>query len=222
MRHPGPHRACQQEYINDTWLSTPLSESCSSPRQASHVLQPLKILVYQLWWSLLLRGIFILFFATLAFVWPGITLAVLMIFFGVFVMIDGLLNTGVSVVKRKEHKLWWLMLLGGLAGIVIGILALIGLVAGGMAIFYLIAAWLVITGVIRIITATGAREEGANRLRLTLGTVSVCFGAAIFIMSMSIPTLLTTFWIIALFALIVGVFLIVDAFRERKRIRETS
>ena len=112
--------------------------------------------------------------------------------------------------------------MGGLAGIVIGILALIGLVTGGLAVFYLIAAWLVVTGIIRIITATRAREEGANRLRLTLGIVSVCFGAAIFIMSVSIPALLTTFWIIALFALIVGVFLLADAFRERKRIREAG
>ena len=145
-----------------------------------------------------------------------------MIFFGAFVLIEGLFATVVSVVKRKEHKHWWLMLLGGLAGIVIGILALIGLVTGGLAVFYLIAAWLVLTGIIRIVTATRAREEGVNRLPLTLGIVSVCFGAAIFIMSVSIPALLTTFWIIALFALIVGVFLLADAFRERKRIRETG
>ena len=174
------------------------------------------------WWLQLLRGILIIIFALMAFAWPGLTVVLLAIFFGAFVLIDGLIATGVSVMKREENKLWWLMLLGGLAGIVIGILALIGLVAGGMAIFYLIAAWLVITGVIRIITATRAREEGANRLRLTLGTVSVCFGVAIFIMSMSIPTMLTTFWIIALFALIVGIFLFADAFRERKRIRETG
>jgi len=174
------------------------------------------------WWSLLLRGILIIIFALMAFVWPGLTLVLLAIFFGAFVLIEGLFATVVSVVKRKEHKHWWLMLLGGLAGIVIGILALIGLVTGGLAVFYLIAAWLVVTGIIRIITATRAREEGANRLRLTLGIVSVCFGAAIFIMSISIPALLTTFWIIALFALIVGVFLLADAFRERKRIRETG
>ena len=180
------------------------------------------ILKREPWWSVLLRGIFILIFFIIAFAWPGITIALLAIFFGAFVLVDGLFATVVSMMKRKQHKHWWLTLLGGLVGIVIGILAFVGMATGWFAVFYLIAAWFLVTGIIRIFAAIRTREEGVHRLRLTLGIVSACIGIAIFIMSISIPALLATLWIIALFALIVGVFLLADAFQERKRIRETT
>ena len=122
-----------------------------------------------------MRGIFIIILGVVAFVWPGITIAVLIIFFGAFALVDGIFAVVVSVRERKTLPEWGLMMGGGLAGIMIGILALIGLVSGGLAVFYLIAAWLVVTGIIRIVTAARAREEGANTLRLTLGIVSVCF-----------------------------------------------
>lgn len=169
---------------------------------------------------MLLRGIFILIFFVMAFTWPRLTIVLLAVFFGAFVLVDGIFATVVSVVRRKQHEHWWLMLLGGLVGIVIGIVTFIGMATDRLAVFYLIAAWFLVTGIIRILTAVRAREEVANRLRLTLGIVSVCFGIAILIMSISIPALLATFWIIALFAALVGVFLLVDAFRERRRIRE--
>ena len=169
------------------------------------------------WWSLLLRGIFILIFATLAFVWPGITLAVLMIFFGVFVVVDGIFATVVSVRSRKDYKHWWLTLLGGVAGIVVGILVF--MLIAGLVMLYLIAAWLIATGIVRAITAIWARKETAMGLPLTLGIASVCFGVAIFIMSLSM--LLAMFWIIALFAMLIGVFLLIDAFQVRKRSRRS-
>ena len=171
------------------------------------------------WWSLLLRGIFILIFATLAFVWPGITLAVLMIFFGVFVVVDGIFATVVSVRSRKDYKHWWLTLLGGVAGIVVGILVFMGTLIAGLVMLYLIAAWLIATGIVRAITAIWARKETAMGLPLTLGIASVCFGVAIFIMSLSM--LLAMFWIIALFAMLIGVFLLIDAFQVRKRSRRS-
>ena len=171
------------------------------------------------WWSLLIRGILIMIFSFMAFAWPGLTLELLMIFFGAFVLIDGIFAIVVSVTKRHKHR--GLTLAEGVVGIVIGSLALIGLVTGGLAVFYLVATWFMVTGIIRIVTATRVRDDVAKKLRLTVGITSVCFGVAIFIMSISIPALLSTFWIIALFAMLVSAFLIVDAFRLRQYIRKT-
>lgn len=167
------------------------------------------------WWSLLLRGIFIIILGIVAFIWPGITVLVLVFLFGAFAFVDGTFATVVSLSKRKEYKHWWLMMLGGLAGIVVGILIFVWPLISALVILYLIAAWLVITGIIRIVTAIRARQEIAMGWPLSLGIISLCFGAAIFLIPVAM--LLTMLWIIAAFAIIIGIFLLVDAFQVRKR-----
>jgi len=166
------------------------------------------------WWSLLLRGIFIIILGIVAFVWPGITIAVLIIFFGAFALVDGIFAVVVSVKERKTLPEWGLMLAGGIAGIVVGILVFIAPLMTGLVLVYLIAAWLVVTGIIRIVTAIRARRETAMGLSLTLGIVSLCFGMAIFFIPLAM--LLATLWIIAAFAIIIGIFLIVGGIQVKR------
>ena len=172
------------------------------------------------WWSLLLRGIFIIVLGVLAFVWPSMTLTILMIFFGAFVLVDGIFTTIVSVRSRKDYKHWGLMLMGGLAGIVVGVLIFFGPLFMALVMFYLIAAWFLVTGIIRIVTAIKARKETAMGLSLTLGILSVCFGVVLFIIP--IPMLMIMFWLIAAFAIITGIFLIVGAIVTRSSSKATS
>jgi uncharacterized membrane protein HdeD (DUF308 family) len=166
------------------------------------------------WWSLLLRGIFILILGILAFIWPALTVTLLMIFFGAFVLVDGIFAVVVSVGKRKEYKRWWLMLLGGIVGIVVGILIFMGPLIAGLVVLYLIAAWFTIIGIIRIVTAIRVREEIPIGLPLTLGILSLCFGVAIFIIPY--PMWLAILWIIAAFAIIIGIFRIVTSIQTKK------
>jgi len=167
------------------------------------------------WWSLLLRGIFIIILGVLAFVWPGFTVLVLVFLFGAFAFVDGIFATVVSLSKRKDYNHWWLTMLGGLAGIVVGILIFVWPLISALVILYLIAAWLVVTGIIRIVTAIRARKEAAMGWSLSLGIISVCFGAAIFLIPLAM--LLAMLWIIAAFAIVIGIFLLVDAVQVRKR-----
>lgn len=167
------------------------------------------------WWSLLLRGIFIIILGVVAFVWPGITVLVLVFLFGAFALVDGIFAVVVSVGQRKTIPQWGLMLAGGIAGIVVGILLFIWPLISAVVILYLIAAWLVVTGIIRIVTAIRGRREIAMGLPLTLGIISVCFGAAIFLIPLAM--LLAMLWIVAAFAIIIGIFLLVDAVGVRKR-----
>ena len=159
------------------------------------------------WWSLLLRGIFLIILGVLAFVWPLLTIAVLAIIFGVFALIDGIFATVISGRLRRDYAHWWLMLLSGLAGIVLGILIFVGPLAMALLIFYVIGAWFLVTGIIRSITAIRARKEVALGLPLTLGILSVCFGAVILIIPEAM--LIGILWLLAAFAIIIGIFLLV-------------
>ncbi|RIK43843.1 MAG: hypothetical protein DCC55_04665 [Chloroflexi bacterium] len=42
------------------------------------------------WWLLLIRGVLAVIFGILALVWPGITLAVLVLLFGAYALVDGI------------------------------------------------------------------------------------------------------------------------------------
>lgn len=165
------------------------------------------------WWSLLLRGIFIIILGVVAFIWPVLTIGVLILFFGAFALVDGIFAVVISLIKHKTIPLWGLMLAGGIVGIVVGILVLMEPLIAGLVMIYLIAAWLVITGIIRIVTAIVARKEAAFGWTLALGIVSVCFGVAIFLIPLAI--VLATLWIIAAFAIIIGIFLIVASVQAR-------
>ena len=43
------------------------------------------------WWLLLLRGIAAILFGILAFVWPGLTLVTLVLLYGAFALVDGVI-----------------------------------------------------------------------------------------------------------------------------------
>ena len=160
------------------------------------------------WWSLLLRGIFIIIFGVLVFAWPGISLAVMMVFFGVFVLVDGIFAIAIALSKRP--RLWGLTLLGGVLGIVVGILVFMAPFIAGLVMWYLIAIWLLIWGIIHIVTGIGG-HSGAS---IALGILSLCFGVAIFFIP--VATLLAMIWLIAAFAIILGISWIVGSVQVKK------
>jgi len=44
------------------------------------------------WWAVLLRGIVAITFGVLAFAWPGVTVATLVLLFGSYALVDGVFS----------------------------------------------------------------------------------------------------------------------------------
>ena len=72
------------------------------------------------WWALVLRGFFDVLFGITAFVWPGITLAVLVLLYGAFALVDGSFAIAAVLVGRTRGMPSWALLVEGLAGIAVG------------------------------------------------------------------------------------------------------
>ena len=71
---------------------------------------------------LLLRGVLAFVFGLLCFASPGVTLRRLVILFGSYTFIDGLLAIAAAITRAKTQERWWSTLIEGLVGSMIGVL----------------------------------------------------------------------------------------------------
>src|SRR4051812_9316796 len=76
------------------------------------------------WWMVLLRGLAGIVFGTLTFVAPAISLAALVLLYGAYAFVDGLLALATAIRRRGEGH-WAMLLLQGIAGIGAGVITLL-------------------------------------------------------------------------------------------------
>ena len=166
------------------------------------------------WWAVALRGAAAIVFGGLAIIWPGITLEALLILFGAYALVDGVLNVTAAVRAADQHLRWWPLAAEGIAGIVLSIIAWVwpGLTALGL--LYVIAVWAILTGILETTAAVRLRREMTGEWMLALsGIVSVLFGAVLILFPIS--GVLTVVWLIGATALLWGVILLSLAYRLR-------
>lgn len=128
------------------------------------------------WWLEVLRGVAAIILGILAFVWPGIVLLTLVLFWGAFALVDGVLAIIAAVKGGNPMPRWWLAI-AGIAGIAAGALTFLmpGLTALVLVTF--IAVWAIILGVMEIYGAIKLRKEIDGEWFLILnGALSVVFG----------------------------------------------
>ena len=68
-------------------------------------------LLKQTWWSLALRGVVALVLGLLIFLWPGVTIELLLWFFGIYCLVDGAWLVIGVLIKRQADRNWWLVML---------------------------------------------------------------------------------------------------------------
>jgi uncharacterized membrane protein HdeD (DUF308 family) len=167
------------------------------------------------WWLLALRGLAAIIFGILTFIWPGISLFALIVLFGAFALVNGVLSVFLAAKAPKGYPRFGSLLLGGLYGIFAGILTFIwpGLTALGLLI--MIAAWAIVTGTLEIVAAIKLRNEIKHEWLLILaGLCSVVFGVLLMLMP-GAGALVLVLWIGA-YALVFGILLMVLAFKVRR------
>jgi len=155
------------------------------------------------WWLLLLRGIAAIIFGLLAFAWPGLTLVTLILFYGAFVLVDGVLAVIAAITGGVPGSRWWLAIIG-LLGIAAGLVTFMmpGLTAVLLLLF--IAGWAIATGVFQIIGAIKLRKEIDNEWLLILGgIISVLFGVSMMLAPGA--GALALVWVIGAYSVVIGV-----------------
>jgi len=158
----------------------------------------------QNWWAIALRGVCAVLFGIAAFAWPGVTLTVLVLFYGAYALVDGLLAVAWAVFGRHAGPFPLGVLLAGLAGIAVGLMTFIWPGLTALVLLYLIALWAVARGIFEIVAAVHLRRELADEWLLALsGMLSLVFG----VLMLWAPGAgaLALLWWIGGFSILVGV-----------------
>jgi len=167
------------------------------------------------WWTLALRGTLALVFGIVAFMWPGITLLTLVLLWGAYALVDGVMALIAGFRLRHQGWPFWQLIVVGLLDLGAGIMAFVNPALTAVALLLLIAGWAIVTGLLEIAAAIRLRREIDHEWLLGLaGALSILFG----LVMIARPGVgaLAVVWAIAGYAVLFGVLLIALGFRLRR------
>jgi len=166
------------------------------------------------WWVPVLRGIAAVVFGVMAFVYPGLTVAVLVLLFGAWVLVDGVFRVIGAFGHRESDREWGFDLVIGIMGIIIGFLTFHAPRITALALIIYIAAWALMIGATEIALAIKLRREIKGEWFLILmGLLSIVF--AIMLLWNPLPGALSLVWLIGSYAIVFGILGIILGFRLR-------
>jgi uncharacterized membrane protein HdeD (DUF308 family) len=166
------------------------------------------------WWVPVIRGIAAIGFGIIAFVYPGLTIATLVLFFGAWILIDGIFRIVGAIGHRASDPDWGWQLVIGLLGIVIGLLTFHAPQITALALVIYIAAWALMIGASEIALAVKMRREIKGEWFLILmGLASIVF--AVLLLWNPIAGAAAVIWLIAWYAVVLGILAIFFGFRLR-------
>lgn len=173
------------------------------------------------WWVPVLRGVAAILLGVFAFVWPLAAITALVLVFGAVALADGILAIAAAIAGRKLASDWWVLLLGGILGVGVGIFTVVhpGITAAALVI--LVAVWAIGLGVLQIVSAFRLRHVIPGEWWLAIGGVlGVVFG--VLLVRYPLGGELAMVWLIGLFALVWGAMQMIAGFDLRRLTRHAT
>ncbi|MCQ4148747.1 HdeD family acid-resistance protein [Rhodococcus qingshengii] len=176
----------------------------------------------EIWWMILIRGIFGVIFGIIALVWPGITVVALVFLFGIYSIADGLI-TIVRAVRDREHLSswgWWVFT--GVVSVGAGIVALVWPGITALVLLYIIAFYAIMFGIFGIVGAFKMKALPGSSWGwlLAASVLAVIFGIILLIAPGE--GIISLIWLLGWYAILFGLFMIVGAFQIRSRAKEAG
>jgi uncharacterized membrane protein HdeD (DUF308 family) len=165
------------------------------------------------WRAIALRGAFGVLFGMGAILWPGVTLAALVLVFGVYALLDGIVAVALGSRARAKDRAW-LYWLEGLLGIALGLLALAWTGAVAIVFTMLVGVWALVTGALESAAAIRLRHDIPGEIFLGFaGAVSLALGAVLVLFPRTGSFVLI--FLLGSYALFFGVAMLMLAMRLR-------
>lgn len=159
------------------------------------------------WRLVAFRGYLSLLFGLSIIVWQGLTLNVLVVIFGVYVLLNGSIAVGTGLAHAGNMSRSRIFLLEGLINLTAGVIALTGPLAVPLAIMLLIGSWAILTGILQTIAGVSLRREIRHeRLLVFGGLASFILGTLLF--GWPNAGIVATLWAIGVYTQIFGALMV--------------
>jgi uncharacterized membrane protein HdeD (DUF308 family) len=166
------------------------------------------------WWSWLLRGIAALAFGVLAILWPGITFLVFVAMFAAYALVDGIIHLAASF-RAAGGQPRWLLAFQGILGVAVAILTFMWPGITALALLFLIGAWAIVGGAMRIALAIQLRKVIAGEWLLALsGVMSIIFGVLVYLVP--VAGVVGVAFMVGFYAIVLGIVMMSLAMRLRR------
>ena len=127
--------------------------------------------------SLTLRGIAAVLFGVTELAWPGVTLLTLIILFGAYAFVDGVVALWAAASPDRPARGRGWLVAEGVLGIATGVVTVTWPAATGLVLLWLVAGWALALGVLRIAAAVRFRHAVDDAWLIALnGVLAVAFG----------------------------------------------
>jgi uncharacterized membrane protein HdeD (DUF308 family) len=166
------------------------------------------------WWAFLIGGLASIAFGVLIIVNPGMGLLVMAMLFAAAVLVDGVVNV-VGGVANRDRDGWWLLVLIGVAGVLVGGYALLNPDITIGAFVLMAGLFALLLGVATIMLGWRIRDVSEREwLLYAAGGVSVLFGLLVLFEPLS--GAISVIFVIATWAIATGALRVWLALRMRK------
>ncbi len=136
--------------------------------------------LHRYWWLFLIRGLLGLALGVFALVYPGATLAAIVILIGAYLIFDGIIAIVKAIQILRSDSQWWILLLEGILGIVVGVAILAWPGLSVLTLAFLVGFWAIFSGILAVAAALRFRAYVTDEWLYTLfGIVSVVFGGVV-------------------------------------------
>ena len=174
-------------------------------------------IVHEMWWLMLMQSVLAIFFGIAAIFWPGLTLVTFVYLFSAFVLVWGVIEIVHALMSIGRRDSWWLTLIFGLLGLIIGVYLVRHPSASFATLILLIGITFIVRGVFDILgTFLDSRSTTHRILLLLAGLAGIAAGIIIFLQPVAGGVAFV--WVLGLYALIFGIITFTIALESRKEL----
>jgi uncharacterized membrane protein HdeD (DUF308 family) len=186
--------------------------------QTTHGTPPIPSLLPHLWKSTLVSGILSLILGVLVLAWPGISILVAAIWFGVYLLITGIAEVVFAFSLHVTAGSRILLFISGAASLILAVLAFRHFGTDPRTAILLLAIWIgvgfIFRGVATTVSAIGDPTLPGRGWSIFVGVISLLAG--IVVIASPFDSIVTLAIVVGVWFVVIGVFEIVSSFGIRK------
>ena len=173
----------------------------------------------QLWGLAISQGVLAILFGIVALFWPGLTVALLIVFFSVFLLVWGVVGVIVGLSSIGSNKFWWLELVFSLLAVGLAVYMLRNPVATAAVFVFFIGFTFLIRGLVDVLEGLfdGNRTGDSRAFALISGLIGIVAGIITLLHPVSAGVAVV--WVVGLYAVLYGAVVIAFAIRAQKKLK---